>query len=68
MEGDKVFYLSPTNLRGKRRMLIYTMTLGMNTSSLRMINLRRCYRTTQTLCASPKKMFFVWDENYRIQA
>jgi hypothetical protein len=36
---------------------MYTVTPGMNTSSVKMINLRRCYKTTQTLWASPRKCF-----------
>jgi hypothetical protein len=43
--------------RVRRRMLLYKMTHGVNIGSLRMIDLRRCYSTTQTLCDFPTKHF-----------
>jgi hypothetical protein len=47
-EGDKVFYLSPISWKDEEKTFFYTIEHGMNIGSLRMSDLKRCYRRTQT--------------------
>ncbi len=56
-EGDKVFYLCSLSWKGEEQDCFYTMEHGMNTGSLKMSNLRRCYEKTQTWCTSPTRCF-----------
>jgi hypothetical protein len=51
--------------RERKRMLLYIITYGMIIGSLKMIDLRRCYKRTQTLCASPTKCFlYGWEPSH----